>query len=329
MTKFLGFFIFVLLLLGKAQADVRLVVDSIDSNKSMTLTGRIGDAKNGQILALKSHAKGVGIFGYVKIVSIDRKSSRVKAELVKTSQYNLIKPGDQVVDFNLSTESDDYHGSTELLIREDEPSISARFKPLFTQGFAIGDTSQTLWTGEYLLTWYGLLYYGLTDWFTVGTWVPGNFSTTPNLNFKLRFIDVPSVSAATGLNFTRDPENSNRWLVNFNLLWDFYTTQSTVSHTFATVAIYAIEKAEQTTAVKAAGTSTFQTGYEYIFDNWSRLLAGPNYNFETKTIGGYLAYVKIWDRFHLQGTLYSTNVRNVRWSTTDGYFGYIDAYWRF
>lgn len=309
------------------RSDVSLKIDGILDTKTVTASGRMGGVQKDQVLAVKSQNIDVGLIGYVRVTSVEK--TRIKGELVRTSQYHLIRVGDALVSFDLSSESEDYNGSTELLIRDYAPSTSARFKPLFTQGFVIGDTAQTLWKKEYLITASSFVHYGITNWLSVGTWLLADVTTSPNLILKARFIDRPTVSAATGLTVARDPKNSNRWTLNWNLMWDFFSTEETVSHTFASLAIYNIEKAEDTTAIKSAGTSSFQTGYEFIFDNWNRLLLGPNYNFETKTVGGYFSYVKIWDRFHLQGTLYSTNIRTPKWSTEDGYFVYVDGYWRF
>ena len=163
---------------------------------------------------------------------------------------------------------------------------------------------------------------------SIGTLVPADVTNSPNVTAKFRFFESARNTVATGVTLRRIPEG-DRYTVNWNLMWDAYSNEKTVSHTFATLAIYSIEKAQDTTAIKSGGTSTFQTGYEYITDNWGRILYGPNYNFETKAIGAYLAYAKIWDHFNLQATLYSTNVQNVRWNVQDGYIVYMDAYWRF
>jgi hypothetical protein len=328
MSKFLGFLI--LTALQTAFGAVDLKIEKIDGHKTLVASGPSYDIRTGQVLAVKSQSSG-DFIAFVRATSVERVNSEmtVKAEVVRGSQYNFVRVGDTLLDFDLSTAAADYQGSTELLVRNFAPETSARFKPLFTQGVSIGETAQTLWKGEYLFTLTGLLYYGASDWLTVGTWIPGDATRAPNLSFKTRFTNTSAVAASTGFSFARDPQNSKNWLVNLNLMADFFTTEETVSHIFATLAVYSIEEAEDTTAIKSAGTSSFQSGYEFILDSWNRILAGPNYNFETKTVGGYLSYVRIWDRFHLQGTLYSVNVQNVKWSLTEGYFAYVDAYWRF
>lgn len=316
---------------GNISKPVKLFVEGIENNRILRSSSRQADLQVGQNLAIRSQSPDVGLIGFVRIKSIQRQPPyfRIEAELIRSSSYNFVQIGDELVSFDLSSHSEDYKGGTELLVRENAPQISARFKPLFTQGIAIGETAQTLWQKELLVTWYGQLHYGLVDWLSVGTLATASVFNSPNISLKAKFIDTASTSLATGVSFAKVPDGNNRWLVNWNLMWDSFTRENTISHTFATLAIYSIERAEDTTAIKAAGTSSFQTGYEVILGNWSRILFGPNYNFETKAVGGYLAYAKIWDHFHLQGTLYSTNVRNVKWSVTEGYFVYLDAYWRF
>lgn len=328
MLLFLSLFFSAISAFAEVSYETVLRVDGFESNKIITATGNYDVIKN-EVLAIRSKSKQVGIIGYARVVSIRKgKPTHYRLELVRQSKYNLVQVGDLLLKFDLSSETDGYMGSTELLVRENAPQISARFKPLFTQGIAIGETAQSLWKDEFLLTWYGQLHYGVVDWLSVGTLVPGNFLDAPNVSLKAQFLDTATESVASGVTASRVP-GSSRWVFNWNLMWDSFSKESMVSHMFVTLAIVSIEKAEDSTAIKSAGTSSIQSGHEYILDNWSRVLFGPNYNFEARAIGGYLAYVKIWDNFHLQGTIYSTNVQEVKWNVNDGYFAYIDAYWRF
>ena len=331
MTFFLNLFLCLLpLASGASGTDFHLKVNSFRDNKTLIANGNTLGFSVGQTLGIKSQSGSAGLIGFVRVISIDQTPNRgsLVAELARASEYNFVRIGDELVIFDLSSSVEDYKGSTELLVREEAPNTSARFKPLFTQGILIGETAQTLPQNEFLLTWYGLLHYGLFSWMSVGTLVPADATNSPNLTVKFRFLDTIRNTVATGFTLRKIPEG-DRYTLNWNLMWDAYSNEKSISHTFATLAIYSIEKAEDTTAIKSGGTSTFQTGYEYITDSWGRVLYGPNYNFETKAIGAYLAYAKIWDRFNLQATLYSTNVRNVKWSVQDGYIVYLDAYWRF
>jgi hypothetical protein len=111
--------------------------------------------------------------------------------------------------------------------------------------------------------------------------------------------------------------------------WDSISSESVISHTLFTVAAMSFENADDITAIKSLGTSSLQTGYEFILGSWNRVLLGPSYNFETKALGGYLTYLKIWDRFHFSLSVNSTNVSSFKFSPVDGYYFLFDMYWRF
>ena len=63
--------------------------------------------------------------------------------------------------------------------------------------------------------------------------------------------------------------------------------------------------------------------------NWDRVLFGPNYNFDLKTVGGYLGYIAIWDTFHLETTLATTNISSGRLDASNGYYLSADMFWRY
>jgi hypothetical protein len=165
-------------------------------------------------------------------------------------------------------------------------------------------------------------------WLTVNTIVPADLLGAPNIAVKSQVYRSFSNVLSTSLNFSAIP-NETRSVLNLNLYWDSISSESTISHTMLSVALFSFEDAENTTAIKSLGTSSLQTGYEIILDHWDRILVGPSYNFEKKSVGGYLSYLKIFDRMHISFSLNSTDIAKLKYSTTDGYFFLFDAYWRF
>ncbi|MNL36695.1 hypothetical protein D3C87_1587930 [compost metagenome] len=145
---------------------------------------------------------------------------------------------------------------------------------------------------------------------------------------KWRFLSSDSNTVASSLVFAKIPSSSQSTL-NLNFHWDSISSENTVSHTVLSIALFTFDEAKDATAIKSLGTSSFQTGYEFILGNWDRVLVGPSYNFEKQAVGGYLSYLKIWDRFHLGVSLNSTNITELKYSTSDGYYLAGDAYWRF
>ncbi|XGC79631.1 hypothetical protein ACES2L_09860 [Bdellovibrio bacteriovorus] len=306
-------------------------VDHLIDNKTLRAISHFSDWYIGEVIAVQSQTPGVGIVGFVEVTGIEAKSDStyvITCDLLRQSRLNFIQVGDQIMHLDLSSENPKYKGTTDLLIKEQGKNISSKYKPLFTQGVAVGETAETLWEGEYLVTWYGQVNYGLRKWLTVNTVVPADLLGAANASAKFQLYESYSNVFAAGLNFTKIPNQTNSTL-NLNIHWDSYSSESVVSHTFLSIALFSFEEAEDATAIKSLGTSSLQSGSEFILDNWDRILVGPSYNFEKKAVGGFLTYLKIWDKFHLSFSANSTDITSLKLSPVDGYYFLFDAYWRF
>ncbi|MEK2645878.1 hypothetical protein [Bdellovibrio sp. BCCA] len=309
----------------------RARVQSIIDNKTLKAISTFSDWYIGEIIALESQTPAAGIIGFVEVTGIENKQDgtyELTAELLRQSRLNFIQVGDQLMHLDLSSENEKYKGTTDLIVTQSGKNISSKYKPLFTQGVAVGETAQTLWQGEYMITWFGQVNYGLKKWLTVGTVVPADFLGAMNASAKMQVYESYSNVFAAGLTYAKIPNQTGSTL-NLNVHWDSISSESVVSHTLLTVALFTFDEAQDATAIKSLGTSSFQTGYEFILDNWDRVLLGPSYNFEKKAVGGYLTYLKIWDKFHLSFSLNATDVASLKFSPVDGYYLLFDAYWRF
>ena len=229
---------------------------------------------------------------------------------------------------DLSTQNDDYLGSTDLLIKKSHLNISSRFRPLVYQGMAIGETAQTLYEDEFLLNFLGYLFYGYKDRLTINTLVPANIVDRINIAAKAKVYETESTTLATGFSFVRLNSDGEK-TINLNFYWDNLSSDALISHTFISVGLVNWDRADEAAAIKALGSSSFQSGYEVIMNDWNRFLIGPSYNFEKKALGGYLSYIWIWDRFHFQVSINATDITHMRLDPTDGYYGFFDMYWRF
>lgn len=310
-----------------SSARVQYLID----NKTLKASSHFNDWLIGDIVALESQTPTVGVIGFVEVTGVENKldgTYEITCELLRQSRLNFIQVGDRITHLDLSSDNEKYKGTTDLIVKESDRNISSKYRPLFTQGVAVGETAETLWEGEYLVTWYGQVNYGLKRWLTISTVVPADFLGAPNASAKAQFFHSFSNVFATSLNLTKIP-NEERSTLNLNLHWDSVSSESVISHTLLSVALFSFEKAQDATAIKSLGTSSFQTGYEFILDNWDRVLVGPSYNFERKAVGGYLSYLKIWDKFHLSFSVNATDVASLKFSPVDGYFLLFDAYWRF
>ena len=172
---------------------------------------------------------------------------------------------------DLAEYNDEFIGSTDLIIKKSHANVSSRYRPLFYQGFAIGETAQTLFEEEYLINYLGNLSYGVKDWLTVGTFLTVNLFWRPNFNFKARVIDDEDKTVSTGLSFIKLTEEKET-TINLNVYWDTISSDSQISHIFLSLGLIKWEGAADAAAIKALGSSSFQSGYEIIRDNLDRFL---------------------------------------------------------
>lgn len=285
------------------------------------------EPRRGDLWVLSSSEDARDVLGLFELMDAQPAPGRWSAKLLRSARNRIIRVGDPLRPLDLSGQTQDYPGRTDLLVHDRRRAQAALFRPLFLQGTAVGETAQTLEEDEMLISIFGQFSYGVYERWTVGTLVPGLFLSSPNGSVKYRFIDTQDDTVSTALNVTK-LRDSHTTGVNLSFYWDSITSPKMVSHTLVTFALGTIEQAEDTVAIKAAGTSSLQTGYEWIREDWNRVLFGPNYNFETRTLGGYLSMQWIWTRFHLQATVFSTNVREPKWDPKSGYGALIEGYWR-
>lgn len=283
----------------------------------------------GEILAVRD-PQSQSITAFVEVESLTNQNDGtylMRCRLLRHSRYSFTQVGYPVERLDLTTENESYLGTTELIIKKSHFKISSKYKPLFTQGMSIGDTSKTLWENEFVLSWLGHLYYGVTDRLTMNTIIPLNAVGGNNLSAKYNFYDSDANSIAVSMNYNKIPQSRSH-SVNASLIWDSVSSENVITHSYLSLALATFEDAKDVTAFKYLGTSSFQTGYEFILNNWDRILIGPNYNFEKKSVGGYLTYMKILDRFHFSLNMISTNVSEFKYSVNNGYFVYFDMFWR-
>lgn len=205
--------------------------------------------------------------------------------------------------------------------------VKSYYKPLFTQGTTIGDTAHTLYKNEKLLTALGTYAYGVHPAVTLSTNIPAIIIGSPNFRIKGRVYKSEKSTWAVGATLAQN-RNSSEKILNMDLIWDSVLSDKLIAHSIITAAVVSFDEARDIAAVKSYGNSSVQTGYEYLFSNWSRLLMGPSYNVEQEAIGGYIGYIRIWDKLHLQISLSTNNIRELKLSAQEGYLTFIDTYWR-
>lgn len=307
------------------------LVEAFIDHQKLTAISDTDDWTVGEILPVISKNTKLGVIGFVELNSVRAvgvKQYELRLKLLRQSRKYFIQSADVIRRMDMSVANEDYVGSTDLVIHKTTMNVSARYRPLVYQGVGIGDTAQTLYQGEVMVNYFGNVFYGATDWLTLGTVAPFNVLGRPNANFRARFWDSESTTLSSGLSFVRLIQERQATL-NLNLYWDSTSTDALITHTFLSIGLINWDGAANSAAIKALGSSSFQTGYEIIMDGWDRFLVGPNYNFEKKALGGYLSYVWIFDRVHAQLSVNATDITHLRLDPTDGYYGFFDLYWRF
>ncbi|MGZ3746952.1 MAG: hypothetical protein ACXWRE_06285 [Pseudobdellovibrionaceae bacterium] len=306
-------------------------VQSIDSARTMTVLSAYSEFSLGEILVLQSRDPSQDIIGFVQIESIETQGDGqyiLKARLVRQSKFSMIQLGDVLYKMDFNTFHKEYHGTTELIMRNEDPSSSSSYKSLIFMGLGAGETAQTLRENEYLINIFGYLDYGMSANFTVGTLISADLFSAPNFHGKYRLYQSDSNVTSLGLNYFQSPETSSG-IINANLYWDSISSESVISHLNLSLALATFDKAKNLTALKGAGTSSLQSGYEFILKDWNRVLVGPSYNFENKSIGGYVSYIWIWDTFHFLAGISTADLSNMIYNVEKGYYLNLDMYWRF
>ncbi|AGH95224.1 hypothetical protein [Pseudobdellovibrio exovorus] len=332
-----GFFFIILIAVvmaaPAAYADIesQAVIEKVTDSDRLLATSQSEEWHVGETLVIVSQDLRRGVIGFVEVIGTRKIIDglyEVRLGLLRQSRKVLIQPGDFARRLDLSSTNPDYIGTTDLLLRDKQMQVSAQYRPLVYQGLAIGDTAQTLFEDEFLINYLGDTYYGFKDWLTVGSFIPANFFGRPNANFRAKFYDSEATTLAAGVSFARLVKE-DQGSVNLNFFWDSISSDALISHTFVGIGIVEWDGAEDAAALKYVTSSSFQTGYEVILNNWDRFLIGPNYNFAKKALGGYLSYVWTMEHFHFQLSVNSTDITSLRLDPSDGYYGFFDLYWRF
>ena len=172
----------------------------------------------------------------------------------------------------------------------------------------------------------GHVYYGATDQLTLSTYV--NFLVSGNVNagVKYKLIESEAARFSVGAQYFHGAGGS---LPALQAYLETYSNTRFISHVAVTVYLGNIPAANlQGLEALATLRSTIQTGYEVLLDNWDRVLAGPLYNLESKSVGAYLAYMAVWDHFHISVGVRTENVTQLELDVR-GIYPYADVFWRF
>lgn len=238
----------------------------------------------------------------------------------------LVLPGDAVE--RLSHDAlERYHltGHISLMLGEDD-AIPARYKELPYLGVFNSD-GHTLAKNEWLAS-IPQVQYGLSERFTVKVLTGLYLDGFANIGGKLKLMNNQWGKLTVNGLVSRQVNKAD-WAVLSGLVLTLPSNEKFQSHLVINVRVEGIEEDNPEVAkLNLFPASDIRTIYEYVTDDWDRLLFGPLFNFDTQTVGGTVSHMWIWDSFHLNLGLGTSDVSEVEFKK-DGYYLVFDFFWRF
>lgn len=183
-------FSMLMFIMAVAKPSGDLVIKRIEDEKTFVVITYDEVLKVGDRFSIHSE-KTQEIVGLAELISSEISPSGYTEHhfiVLRILKDQIIFPGHRLKPLTLVTDNPNYQGGTLLMIRSTGENISSRYKPLYTQGFLVGDTAATLDQDEFLVNYLGQFYYGIYPRLTIGT--------------------TALVNAAGGLNFFSKIQNS-------------------------------------------------------------------------------------------------------------------------
>lgn len=321
-------FLFIWIFYSPAQADLRVI--EIMPPSHLRILEKNGDGSAlviGQRLLLRSQVDS-SVVGYAIIQQVrplDGKNFLYVADVLLHERHALIAPGDIVQMVRLDQAVSDFPGRGDLLITGSR-RISSRYKRLAYFGSTLGD-GHPLDRGEKLVDITTLVQYGVTSRVTVGINTLGYALKVPNASAKVLLLDGSSFAFTTGYTGLYSVKDSV-WTHQARGLLSTVVNTKTISHTIISVARTSQKTSDQSFS-KAVLRTELQTAVEYIMDSWDRVIFGPTYNIDLRTLGGFVSYVWIWNQFHFTLGLQTQDVLSPKLDPVKAYTFNVGAYWRF
>ena len=311
-----------------SQAHAFNQVDNLLGNSSFSvkLDPEHGFGKGDRVVVLsRSHSSVIAI-GKVTSLSQNEFPETAIVQVEEVIGNNLVLSGDAVE--RLSKELLDKHhvsGHISLMMGK-EKKVPARFKELAYLGVFNSD-GHTLADKEWLVS-IPQVQYGLTDSFTFKV-VSGLFlDGFANIGAKARLMRNEwgqlTLNGLTSRQIDRED-----WVFQSGLVLTLPANGRFQSHLIINARLEGIEEDNpEVEKLNLFPESDIRTIYEYLTDDWDRVLFGPLFNFETQTVGGTLSYMWIWDTFHFNLGMATKDVSEFEMGSR-GYNLIFDFFWRF
>lgn len=277
---------------------------------------------HGSRLILLSKEEGSPV-GYADAEEIEATASgcRATARVVIHEANALITEGDEAAQENLREHTPLLPGRIDLQLRGSRRN-SSRYKPLAYFGPFYGD-GQVLDKGESLFDPFAFYQYGISDKFTLETLATANALGVLNGGFKYEALDASFVKITTGTLVGHVIEERDTYL-RLQALLTIPSNSRIQSHTQVTYFFR-----PQNGLKNSLTDPQISVINEFIMNSWDRLLFGPTYNFELKSVGGFASLIFIWNHLHLSLGLQTQNFMKVNFSQRDAYTPTFGVWWRY
>lgn len=303
-------------------------VDSaLDENAVLVKLDPEHGFKKGERVVILSRTQGSLVaIGKVKKLQLDQYPEMAVVEIEEIIGNKLVLPSDAVERLTVEVlEKHHVMGHISLMLGQ-ERTIPARYKDLAYLGVFNSD-GHTLSDKEWLVS-IPQVQYGLTDSFTVKVLTGLYLDGFANIGAKARVMrnhwGQLTLNALTSRQVNRDD-----WVFQTGLVLTLPSNGRFQSHLVINARIEGIEEDNpEVDKLNLFPESDIRTIYEYVTDDWDRLLFGPSFNFENQSVGGTISHMWIWDTFHLNLGIATKDVSELKFDK-DGYYVLFDFFWRF
>lgn len=212
------------------------------------------------------------------------------------------------------------------LFLDKEESVPARYKDLPYLGLFNSD-GHTLSNSEWLVS-IPQVQYGMSDRWTVKFLNSLLLDGFINAGLKTQIMRNQWGHLSMNTLVARQV-NRDDWVTVAGLVLTLPSNQKYQSHLIINARIEGInEDNPEVDKLNLFPASDIRTIYEYIRDDWNRLLFGPLFNFQSQTVGGTISHMWIWNSFHLNLGLATQDVTELKFGT-EGFYPVFDFFWRF
>ncbi len=298
--------------------DHQSIVVRLDSDHSFSAEERI------VIISLP----GKKLTALGRIVKITESESQPVAivEIQDLFSEALIIPGDAMEKLNKET-LEEYEFTAHIsLFLDKEEHVASKFKDLPYLGLFNSD-GHTLSHREWLVS-IPQIQYGLSDRWTVKFLNSLLLDGFVNAGIKTQIMRNQWGHLSMNTLVARQVDRDD-WVTVAGLVLTLPSNKKYQSHLIINARLEGInEDNPEVEKLNLFPASDIRTIYEYIRDDWNRLLFGPLFNFQTQTVGGTISHMWIWDSFHLNMGLATQDVSELKFGT-EGFYPVFDFFWRF